>query len=367
MPARAPMSVKHGFALPGALRRIIGTRNLGLLLAIIILVVFVGFRNHAYLSTSNIIAQSLELTVTAIPAVGMTLLMIAGYVDLSIGSVFSLAAVVSVDFALKWGFGVSLLLTAAICAGIGLVNGYLVWRLSLSPIIVTLGGLTFYQGLINVITNGQGQIDLSNSFTTYGQGSILGIPNVVILLAGISLVLGLFLSTTNGGLNVYAVGGNLRATASAGVKVRRLVLGLFVLNMVIVGVAAIFTASRFGGATTTQGTDLELEVITAVILGGVSFTGGTGTIFGTLLGCILLTVVDSGIVALDINAYWSDVVSGALLVFAVGMDQLTEEQRDRYRRLMALRAARNASDDGLDISEDSQLPPVKTGRRDRQL
>jgi ribose/xylose/arabinose/galactoside ABC-type transport system permease subunit len=220
------------------------------------------------------------------------------------------------------------------------LNGYLVWRLSLSPLIVTLAGLTFYQGVINLISSGQGETDLSEGFTKYGQGAALfGLPNPVTIMIVIAVVAGFYLSKTSGGLNIYAVGGNVRAAGLAGVKTRRLVLCLFMVNVVIVGVAGLLNASRFGGAVPSQGVGLELSVITAVVLGGVSLTGGEGSILGTVLAAVLLTVVSSGIVVLAVNVYWSDIVRGLLLFAAVAIDQITKEQHERYRRAQAMKAA----------------------------
>jgi ribose/xylose/arabinose/galactoside ABC-type transport system permease subunit len=324
-------------------RRIVRTRDFGLVVAIAILLGLIALRVPTYFTAENMKALSLQLTYVALPAIGMTMLMVAGYVDLSIGSVFSVIAVLGTELALKVGFALALVAVIALSCVIGLLNGYLVWRLSISPIIVTLAGLTFYQGLINVITSGQGSSDLLPGFTRYGAGTILGVPNLVTLLVVAAVLAGVFLSKTSGGLNVFAIGGSRKAAELAGIRVRRLVLALFTVNMAIVGVAALLDASRFGGVTPSQGVGLELSVLTAVVLGGVSFTGGEGSVIGTLLASALLTVVSSGLIAVGINAYWSDVVSGLLLLGAVAVNQITEEQRERYRRLVSLRAALNAS------------------------
>jgi ribose/xylose/arabinose/galactoside ABC-type transport system permease subunit len=146
----------------------------------------------------------------------------------------------------------------------------------------------------------------------------------VLIFIVLEVVVALYLARTTGGPNILAIGGNKESADAVGIPVRRVVLGLSALNGAIVGIAAVITSS-FGGAAPAVGVGLELSVLTAVVLGGVSFSGGERNVLGTVLAVVLLTVVNSGIVALNINSYYSGVVSGALLVFAVGLDQFTEE------------------------------------------
>lgn len=324
----------------GWLSKALVSRNAGIAILILALGIYVSIRQPHFVTVANMGVLATQVATLGIPAIGMTFLLVSGYVDLSIGSVFSVVAVFATEVASGAGLVWAIVFAVALGALIGFINGVLVWRIPISPLIVTLGALTLYQGVVNVATQGQGVTNFDPSFQTLGAGTlILGIPNPVVIFALMAIVVAVYLARTTGGLNIFAVGGNRESAEAVGIPVRRMVLSLFAVNGAIVGIAAVITASNFGGATPTVGSGLELNVLTAVILGGVSFSGGEGSILGTVLAVILLTVVDSGIVALNIDSYYSNVVSGALLVFAVGIDQFTEEGRNRYRRMLAMRSA----------------------------
>ena len=324
----------------GPILRALLSRNSALAALIVALVVGVSVVNPHFAAVANIGVLASQVATLGIPAVGMTLLIIAGYVDLSIGSMFSMVAVFATMVASGLGLLPAVIFAVVFGAAVGLLNGALVWRIPISPLIVTLGGLTFYQGVVNVVTQGQGVNDFEPGFQALGAGAVLfGIPNPVVIFTVIAVLAGIYLARTTGGLDLIAIGGNRESAEAVGIPVRRVVLGLFAANGAIIGVAAVITASNFGGASPSVGTGLELSVLTAVILGGVSFSGGEGNVLGTVLAVILLTVINSGIVALDIDSYYSNVIRGALLVFAVALDQLTEEGRDRFRRILAMRSA----------------------------
>jgi ribose transport system permease protein len=338
------LATHDGDGAPRKARRqwwaLISPRNVVLLGLIATAFTYVALRQPRFGSTDNLRVLAIQIAVLGIPALGMTFLMIAGYVDLSIGSMFSLIAVLSTHVAGGLGLGIAVLVALVTGLLLGSLNGALVLRLTISPLIVTLAGLTLYQGIVNVATKGQGVNDFDSSFGRLGQGTwIFGVPNGVSLFIALAVIGAFVIGRTNWGLNIFAIGGNPEAAKLVGLPVRSITLTLFAVNGAIVALAAVLTASRFGGATPLVGVGLELNVITAVILGGVSFTGGEGSVLGTILAVILLTVVTSGIVALNIDSYFSNVVSGALLLGAVAVDQFTEEQRDRYRRLLAIRTA----------------------------
>jgi ribose transport system permease protein len=338
-PAEAGPATSKG-RLRRAVGQVTGSRNAALLLVIVLLYAYISIRQPHFRTLANLRLQAVQMTTIGIPALGMTLLMIAGYVDLSIGSLFSMLAVFATQVGHGAGIVWAVIFAVALGAAVGGLNGVLVWRIRISPLIVTLAGLTLYQGVVDVVTQGQGVNDFAASFGRLGQGTLVpGIPDPLLLFLVLAVLCAVFLSRTSTGLNIFALGGNRDAAALVGVRIRNLSIGLFAINGAIIGIAAILNASTFGGSTPVVGTGLELNVITAVILGGVSFAGGEGGVIGTVLAVALLTIVNSGIVALNINTYYADVVSGALLLTAVGLDQLTEEHRDRYRRLLAMRQA----------------------------
>jgi ribose/xylose/arabinose/galactoside ABC-type transport system permease subunit len=178
------------------------------------------------------------------------------------------------------------------------------------------------------------------SYGTLGQARPLGIPMPVMVLVALSPIAYVILQRTTIGRHIFAIGGNSEAAAAAGLRVRRIVLASFAVNGVLVGIAAVLASSRYGGADPSFGTAMELDVITAVILGGVAFNGGEGGIGGVLLAVALLGVINSGLVAIGIDPYYAEVVKGGVLIVAVAIDQFSHEQRARYQRYLAMRERR---------------------------
>jgi ribose transport system permease protein len=165
---------------------------------------------------------------------------------------------------------------------------------------------------------------------------VFGFSIGFVIFVGLSILMGVFLTLTRPGRQIYAVGGSPQAAARVGIRIRRLVVGSYVVNGLLTGLGGVLLASRFGSGDPSFGTNLEIDVITAVILGGVSFSGGEGGIGGVFMAVVFLGVLESGIVALNVNPYWTSVVEGAALVGAVVLQQLTREQRERRQRAVAL-------------------------------
>jgi ribose/xylose/arabinose/galactoside ABC-type transport system permease subunit len=262
---------------------------------------------------------------------------ISGNIDLSIGSQFALTAVCSSLLARSMPPLLAVSGGIALGALVGFIHGALVWRIRLSPILITLGSLAILRGIVLLLTGGYSVRGVPPEFTWLGQERVLGVPMPVMVLAVLALLVHLILSWTTIGRHIYAIGGNREACHASGIPVRRFVLGTFACNGLIVGLAGVLAASRFGSASPSFGVAMELDVITAVILGGVAFTGGEGNILGVMLAVALLGVINSGIVSLGIDAHYAEVVKGAGLIVAVVLDQLSQEGRERYRRFLAMK------------------------------
>jgi ribose transport system permease protein len=336
----APPAASQGPAGNSAtrsLRRLISGRSSGLAGALIVLLIGIRIKDPLYFTVGNIEAVLLQMSYMAIIAIGTTFLMIAGEIDLSIGSQFSLFSVIAVMLAGSIGTVPAIILTLIIGALIGLFNGVLVRRVAISPLIITLGLLTAYAGVAEVLTSGNTLTNVPRSFVDIGQGDILTIPSPIWVMVVIAIVATVYLSKTNHGALIFMRGGNNEAAKVVGLNIRRLTLSLFVGNGVLVAIAAIITASQLGGATPDIGVGLEFTVITGVILGGVGFEGGIGSIPGTILGVAVLTVVNSAVVALGVSPYWADVIQGGLLLVAVILDQFASEGRTRRERRIAMR------------------------------
>jgi ribose/xylose/arabinose/galactoside ABC-type transport system permease subunit len=336
-------------------------RGTHLLLAIGIILIWLAFKDPNYFRIDNVRVVALNASSVAIASIGMAYLMIAGGIDLSIGSIFVAAGFVAGDLSLHTNTVLAVLGGLAVAGALGLVNGLLVWRIRVSPIIVTLGTLTLILGVVTVISKGQGVYGFPQSFLNIGQATPLGVSTMIWIMIGLAILAAIVLSQTTIGAHIYALGGNPEASELAGVRVRRLTLGLFVFVGLLAGLAGILTSARFGVADITFSVNYNLDVITAVILGGVAFTGGEGTIGGVMLAVVFLNVVSSGLIASGVNPYYSDVITGAALVISVGLEQLTQERNDRVRRSIAL-AEMMASEGG---EADARAPAVvePPGRR----
>jgi ribose/xylose/arabinose/galactoside ABC-type transport system permease subunit len=313
------------------------TRNLGLLIALGLWFVVVSAKNENFATVDNMRVIGLNMAVTGIAALGTAILVITGNIDLSIGSNFAMAAILAADFSSAVPVPIAFLLAIAIAGAVGLFNGILCWKVPLSPIVITLGSLALFRGIVLVKTHGAPITDTSSDFTDFGRALVFGVPMpiVVMLIAGFlaSLVLGF----TTIGRHCYAVGGNKQAAQAAGVNVRRITIGAFIVGGLLVGLSGILAASRFDTPDPTYGTGFELQVITGVLLGGVSFAGGEGSVFGALLGVLALSLIDAGLVSIGVDPFYSDVVQGSLLITAVSFDQLAHVQRERYQKAMAMR------------------------------
>ena len=312
-------------------------RNLGLLVALGIWFAVVTAKNSNFATVDNLRVLGLNMSVAGIAAIGTSLLIITGSIDLSIGSIFALVAILAASLSSD----MPVLLAFGIAIGVGgliaLVNGVLCWKVPISPIVITLGSLAFVRGIVLVYTQGAPITNTSNDFTRFGRAVIGGVPMPIIMLVLLAVLASIVLSTTTIGRHCYAVGGNRQAAAAAGINVRRITIGAFVFGGCMAGLAGVVTASRFDTPDPTYGVGFELVVITGVLLGGVSFAGGEGSILGAMLGVLALTIIDAGLVSIGIDPYYSDVVQGGLLIVAVSLDQVMHVQRERYQKAMAMR------------------------------
>jgi ribose/xylose/arabinose/galactoside ABC-type transport system permease subunit len=309
----------------------------GVLIILAAIIIYTGLHNGLFWSLNDLKVQAENMSFIAIAAVGTALLIITGNIDLSIGSVLGLCAVAAGMLSSVVPVPIAFVLAILLGGAIGAINGMIVWNVSSSPIIITLGGLTLIRGIVVVITKGEAVQNIPASFSNFGNQTPLGIPMPV--WAMIVVVVGgfLFLTFTTTGRHIYAIGGNKEAARAAGIRVRRITIGVFIVSGLLVGLAAILQASLFGAPDDTFGVGFELQVITAVIVGGVSFAGGEGGILRAILGCALLQAVNGSVVFLGIFPSWADIITGAILIIAVSLDQIVHRQRERYQKAMAMR------------------------------
>lgn len=305
------------------------SRELDLLTAVILAAaVFSTLYPTAFLSTANARAVLNNLAFDGILAVGMMLLMVAGVFDLSVGAMASLAGVVCGWLMVSQGWPVPLAVVAAlgVAAVGGLVNGLLVARARVNALIATLGTMGIFQGAA-VLVGGPGVTDLPAGFTVLGQSESLGVQTPVWVMLGLAAVGHYLLQHTGRFRRYYYVGANPKAARLSGIDVAGLQVLGFTLMGVIAGVAGLLFAARVGTAVSTAGVGAELRVITAVILGGASLTGGKGTVPGALIGVLFMALVNNVLILGRVSSYWTGIVVGVILVLAVALDAVQTRRR----------------------------------------
>lgn len=269
--------------------------------------------------------RSILLTMAApgMLVAGMTILLLAGAFDLSVGSVLSLSGVVAGKLLLGWHVGVVVAVVVALSVGIvtGLINGVLVASVGINPLIVTLGTLSVFQGISELIAS-TGYSGFGRSFDALGQGELATIALPVWITAGVALVIGVASAKVPYFRKFYYIGSNPEAARRSGIRTQRVLLSGFVLTGVVAALAGVLVASNLDAASATAGSGMELTVIAAAVLGGASLTGGEGSILGGIAGVLFVTLLQNALVVYGVGVYWQDIATGTALVFAVGLDSL---------------------------------------------
>ena len=315
-------------------------RNAGLLLALVVALLLLAIFSPQYMNFDNFVVVTLQVSFIGIASLGTAYLIITGNVDLSIGSMYAVCAVAAAMLAKTVPIPMAIAAGIALGGLLGWINGLMVWRISISPVIITLGTLTVFRGVALRATNGFGIRGVPASFAGLGQARPFGMPTPVWGLLLLAIMAHVVLQTTTIGRHLLAFGGNREACEAAGINGRRLVLSTFAVNGLLVGTSAVLAASRLGSAAPTFGVGFELDVIAPVILGGVAFTWGEGNIPGVLLAVMLLGVINSGLISLGIDPHYTQIVKGGALIIAVTLDQITHEQQERHRRKLAMQERR---------------------------
>ena len=299
--------------------QVINPQQWGVLLVLIGLVIIIGISSPVFLSARNIRNVLQQVSTLGVVSMGMTVLMISGGIDLSVGSAMSVVAVIVGKMLKDWGFSadISILVGLALGSGIGYMNGVLVSRTRVHPFILTLGTMTALQGVAIVITEGYPITDLGTRFEVLGGGTIKGIPLIIILFFIVMFLCYFLLQHTQLGRRAYAIGGNEKTAFLAGIKVKRYKVIFYAFCGLLTGLAALLLASRISSAIPTMGSGFELQSIGAVVIGGTPLSGGQGSVWGTLVGVLLLGVIANGLNLLHVEASWQYIVTGVIIVVAV--------------------------------------------------
>jgi rhamnose transport system permease protein len=312
---------------------------------VVVLVLFVGVTTgvqHRFLSVTNIQFVLVDTTVLALLALGETMVVISRNVDLSIGSVLGLSAYLSaglfsqhpgipIPLVFLTGFGIGL--------GCGLVNGFLVAAGRVPSLVVTLATLYIFRG-IDILIVGGGQVVASSlpaGFSGIPKAVVFGIPDLAIVVAIVVAGGAYYLRSFRSGRELYAIGSSPEAARLAGIPVGRRVFAAFAASGAIAGVAGVLWAARYGTIDSTAGSGYELQVISAVVVGGVAIFGGSGSVTGAALGALLLNTISSALYVLGISPFWDQAIAGFLLIGAIATDRLISVRLTAALRLRGQR------------------------------
>ena len=301
--------------------------RLGPVLILAVLCVAMAALSPFFLTGRNLTNLGFQASFVAVLALGQLLVIITRGIDLSVGSVVGLAGVVAASAG-----GPVLAVFAATGLAVGLANGaVLVWGRVMNPFIVTLGMLGIARGLALVISDGQTRTGLPPVVDTLGSDTLAGIPIPVLLVAALALGVGALLGRTQWGRWIYAVGGNPDAARRAGIPADVVLLSVYALCGLLAGIAAILVAGRTDSASPQAGQLLELDSITAVIIGGASFLGGRGRVTNVLAGALIIGVIRNGLDLLGVSPFWQLIAIGALVILSLELDVLRARLEDRLR------------------------------------
>ena len=297
----------------------------GMLPVLVLLCIGFELASGRFLSVGNLSIVMQQASINAVLAAGMTFVILTGGIDLSVGSILALAAVVAVGATLTPGLAWAAIPLALLAgAACGLVNGSLIAWLGLPPFIVTLGALTAVRGVARLAAGDSTVFNSDLPFSVIGNGTLLGVPWLVVIAFLVILLSWVILRRTVLGTWIYTVGGNAEAAALAGIKVP-LVLLLFVYatSGLLAGLGGVMSAARLYAANGLQlGQAYELDAIAAVILGGTSFVGGIGSVWGTLIGALIIAVLSNGLILLGVSDIWQYIIKGGVIILAVAIDKL---------------------------------------------
>ena len=301
-------------------------RQLGPLLALVVIIILLSFSSPYFFTVDNLLNIFGQSSVNALLALGQLLVIITAGIDLSVGSILGLCAIMVAIF-LKAGWPVVFAILGCIIVGasVGWLNGAMLTKLKLPhPFISTLATMNIARGLALIISGGFPISDLPANYRIWGASSVGIIPMPVIIVVIVFVLFHFLLSKTVSGRDIYAIGGNKLAAFYAGIPTNRRLVLVYTLSGVLAGLAAIILTGRMNSGFPLAGMGAELDSIAAVIIGGASFFGGVGTVWGTLVGALLMGVLRNGLNLLNVSSYWQTVVIGAVIVWAVWMDVLRQ-------------------------------------------
>jgi len=310
------------------------------LIALALMVFAMSIMSDSFLTPENGWNIMRQISVNLCLSIGMTLIILSGGIDLSVGAVLALAGAVTAGV-LKNGIALPIFdaqlqftVTGAIVSGIsvglllGWFNGFVITRFRIPPFVATLGMLSIARGLTMLWTGGFPVTGLGDRFGYLGTGVLIGVPMPVWITLGLVGVFVVVTKKTRFGRHLYAVGGNERAAVLTGLRVRRVKVWIYTLGGGLAGVAGLLVTARLDSAQPNAGLGYELDSIAAVVIGGTSLAGGRGSVMGTVLGCLIIGVLNNGLFLLNVSPFWQQVIKGLVILAAVAIDRINAGRRD---------------------------------------
>ncbi len=309
-------------------------RKYAIVLILLAMLAAMSFLSDAFLTPRNLLNVVRQISVIGLLGIGVTMAIISTGIDLSLGSVLALSAVVAASLAQQPGWesamyptlaGLPVLVPILAGLGVGLVagftNGFLIAQFRIAPFIATLGMMTVARGFALLYSDGRPISSLTDSYTFIGQGELWGIPLPILILALVAILASVLLNHTRFGRYIYAIGGNEQAARISGVKIYRVKIGIYTLSGLMAGLAGLVLSARISSGQPGLGVSYELDAIASAVIGGTSFSGGIGTVWGTLVGALIIGVLNNGLDLLNVSAYWQQIVKGAIIVLAIIIDE----------------------------------------------
>ncbi len=301
-------------------------------LVLIVLVIVMSIVSSSFLSANNLMNVMQQITVNAVIAVGMTIVILTSGIDLSVGSVMAISGFIMGKLMMAGLNGIlAVILGTVIGVLFGLLNGVLVAKCKLQPMIATLGTMQIARGITLTIAQGRTISGFPQEFRWFGNGTLLGIPIQVILMLILYILLFYLLRYRKFGRYIYSIGGNEEATRLSGVNVTKYKIGAYVISGATAAAAAVITVGKLNSAVPTAGEGYELDAIASTVIGGTSLLGGFGSVWGTLMGAMIIGIIKNGLNLMNVSAYVQKVVIGIILLIAVLVDSFRSEALNKKK------------------------------------
>lgn len=303
-----------------------GIFTYGILIFLIVLFVVLSFSSPYFFTIGNLTTVLRQVAVVGIITVSMTMIILTGGIDLSVGSMLGLYAVILAKLMVQGtNMILAIIITLVVGTILGLFNGFLINEINISPLISTLGTMTIFSGATYILTGGEGIFGFPSQFSFIGQGYVWNVPVPIIILVFVYAFGFFVLNNTRYGRYLYGIGANEKASILSGVNVKKVKYIAYAMSGLLSSLASVVMLSRVNSALPNLGSGLEFDVVTAVVLGGISVNGGEGKLQGVVIGLLIIAILSNGMVLLGVGNYFQTVVKGLVLLIAVGIDNISKK------------------------------------------